>query len=119
MGKRKYRIDEIRETPPGSSNKKRIMLSDSDEDPGSDDATDGNDSNSSNSHTKSEDEYDEEDFCISLIRNTLDEDIDEKEAIYTSSNNSSDNSDSSPDASSGSTTNSENLDPDFFDDLYW
>ncbi|OWM89054.1 hypothetical protein CDL15_Pgr023900 [Punica granatum] len=104
MGKRKYKIDGIGETTPGYLNKKRILLSDFDEEPESDDATDGNDFDSSDSYTKGEDESDEEDFCISPIRNTSDEDIDEKWTIYNSSDNSSDNSDSSPNASSGSTT---------------
>ncbi|OWM89056.1 hypothetical protein CDL15_Pgr023902 [Punica granatum] len=104
MGNRKHKIDGIGETTPGYSNKKRILLSDSDEEPGSDDAIDENDSDFSNSYTKSEDEYDKEDFCIFPIRNTSNEDTDEKGAVLTSSYNSLDNSDSFPDASSGSTT---------------
>ncbi|OWM89055.1 hypothetical protein CDL15_Pgr023901 [Punica granatum] len=104
MGKRKHKIDGIGETTPGYSNKKRILHSDSDEEPGSDDATDENDSDFSDSHIKSEDESDEKDFYIFPIRNTSDEDTDEKGAVYTSSDNSLDNSDSYPDASSGSTT---------------
>ncbi|OWM69386.1 hypothetical protein CDL15_Pgr006349 [Punica granatum] len=123
MGNRKHKIDEIGKTPPGSSNKNRIIHSYSNRKPWSDDAIDGNDSDSSDSTPKMKINLMRKVYAFFPYETHQMRILMKRRSFKTFVVNSLNNFVASSDASSGSTTNPEDSDPNddevFFDDEDW